>query len=158
MVRMNGWKLLNDGPIGHIFLVRIGRPIWVSECTIRDWDASIYWYSSALKSFMTYHTSSWARVGSRGGLVSVIGTQLFIGTVALWIIIAAKTAFAAEKWSASTKDAVQRCMLTLFSTPLSVYIYIYICICTAWRIHKNIKFTNWLQSAIATNVILPINV
>ena len=33
--------VLDNRPSGPIFLVWIGQTLWVLECTVRDWDASI---------------------------------------------------------------------------------------------------------------------
>ena len=34
--------VLDNGPMGPIFLVSIGHTLWVLECTVRDWDAAIF--------------------------------------------------------------------------------------------------------------------
>ena len=34
--------VLDNGPMGPIFLVWIGQTLWVLECTVRDWDAAIF--------------------------------------------------------------------------------------------------------------------
>ena len=34
--------VLDNGPMGTIFLVWIGLTLWVLECTVRDWDTAIF--------------------------------------------------------------------------------------------------------------------
>ena len=34
--------VLDNGPMGPIFLVWIGQTLWVLECTVRDWEAAIF--------------------------------------------------------------------------------------------------------------------
>ena len=33
---------LDIGPMGPMFLVWIGKTLWVLECNVRDWDAAIF--------------------------------------------------------------------------------------------------------------------
>ena len=57
------------GPMGPIFLVRIGQALCVSECTRCDWNTVIYWYNSSVNHSWLIRLSFGQGLGSRDGLV-----------------------------------------------------------------------------------------
>ena len=48
--------VLDNGPMGPIFIVWIGQTLKVLECTVRDWDAVVFLVPLLFESCMAYQT------------------------------------------------------------------------------------------------------
>ena len=91
--------VLDNGPVGPIFLVWIGHTLWVLECTVHDWDVAIF----LVHRLFQFHG---------------------ISDTVLWFMsypsVAAKTGLAAEN------EVLQRYGEKCWSICISIYIYVYI--------------------------------